>query len=246
MSGPPWTGARDYGSDMSELDAHSFLIRQIIATVAGSAVVQVKAVTNAGGISPVGFVDVLPLVNQIDGNGNATPHGIIHHLPYVRIQGGTNAVILDPIVGDIGIAVFADRDISSVKATKAQANPGSRRQNDMADGVYFGGILNAVPKQYVAFAAGGITVVSPTKITIQAPSVEADASTQFTINSPLITLNGLLHQGTDTLGGAATIQGPVTVVTTVAAADVTGSGTSLHTHAHSGVTAGGGTSGPPV
>ena len=214
--------------------------------MAGATLVQITAVTNSGGVSPVGFVAVHPLVNQIDGNNVGTPHGIIHNLPYVRIQGGTDAVILDPKIGDIGIAIFADRDISTVKATKAQANPGSRRQNDWADGLYLGGVLNGAPTQYVAFAGGGITVVSPTKITIQAPNVEADASVQFTVNAPLITLNGLLHQGTGTLGGAATIQGPVTVVTTVAAADVTGSGTSLHTHAHSGVTTGGGTSGPPV
>lgn len=164
-------GTRDVQSNNSELDAHRFLIRQVLASVAGSALVQVRAVTNAGGVAPVGFVDVQPMVNQIDGAGNATPHGTIHQLPYFRLQGGANALILDPQVGDIGIAVFADRDISSVKATRKVANPGSRRKNSMADGLYIGGVLNGLPTQYVAFTSAGLALVSPTAILIQAPAI---------------------------------------------------------------------------
>lgn len=150
-------------------NATAFLVRQIMAGAAHATLVMVKSVTNAGGISPSGFVDVLPMVNQIDGVGNAQGHGVIHGLPYVRIQGGANAVIIDPQVGDIGVAVFADQDISAVKSTKAQANPGSRRRNDWADGVYLGGLLNGTPTQYVAFAAGGITIGTPNTVTIDAP-----------------------------------------------------------------------------
>ena len=81
--------------------------------------VQVVAVTNDGGVEPVGFVDVHPMVAQVDGKGQPTPHGVIYGLPYIRVQGGSNAVILDPQVGDIGLAVFCAQDISKVKATKA-------------------------------------------------------------------------------------------------------------------------------
>jgi hypothetical protein len=107
-------------------------------------------------------------VNQVDGAGNATPHDVLHHLPYFRLQGGSDAVILDPKVGDIGLAGFASRDISSVKSTKAQANPGSARSFDMADGVYIGGMLNGVPEQYVQFTQGGINIVSPHAVTVNA------------------------------------------------------------------------------
>jgi len=91
----------------SAYNATSFMIKQIVARINTATLVQIKSVTNSGGVSPVGSVDVLPLVNQVDGAGNPTEHVTVYGLPYVRIQGGTNAVIIDPKVGDIGIAVFA-------------------------------------------------------------------------------------------------------------------------------------------
>lgn len=109
----------------SEYNRIYFAISQAIAKVQTATLVQIMAVTNAGEVDPVGFVDIMPLVNQVDGNGNPTPHVTIYNIPYLRIQGGTNAIIIDPQVGDIGIAVFTSRDISKVKSTKAQANPGS-------------------------------------------------------------------------------------------------------------------------
>ena len=62
--------------------------------------------------------------------------------------------LIDPTQGDIGLAIFADRDISSVRANRAQANPGSYRRFDMADGVYIGGILNGMPTQTVSDLTG--------------------------------------------------------------------------------------------
>src|SRR5574337_340077 len=97
-----YKGAQDPTSSTSDFNAHSFLIRQTLNQISTATLVQVKAVTNSGGVSPVGFVDVLPLVNQLDGYSNAVPHGVVHNVPYFRLQGGANAVIIDPQVGDIG------------------------------------------------------------------------------------------------------------------------------------------------
>lgn len=183
--------------------------------------VQIVSCTNDGGLSPFGFVDVLPLVNQIDGNGNPTPHTTIHNFPYVRIQGGANAIILDPQAGDIGIALFASRDISKVKNTQAQANPGSLRQYDFSDGMYIGGILNGVPQQYIQFSPSGISIVSPTEITLQAPN---------------IVLSGAVAQN----NGDVTLAQKLTVTE-----DVIGQGTSLHSHVHTSASPGNPTS-PPL
>lgn len=140
----------------SDFNAISFIIEQALARTRTMTLVKVVAVTNDGGVSPVGFVDVHPMVNMLDGAGVSSPHRTVFHLPYFRLQGGANAVILDPIVGDIGLAVIADRDISAVKSAKADANPGSGRRFDLADGVYIGGILNGAPSQYVRFTDSGI------------------------------------------------------------------------------------------
>lgn len=159
------------GAGQSSFSDLAFLVRQMLNGVRTATLVQVVSVTNAGGVEAVGFVDIQILVQRVDGAGQVIDAGVVHDVPYLRLQGGANAVILDPQVGDIGIALMADRDISAVVATKYQAAPGSNRKHDMADALYLGGVLNGVPQQYVRFAAGGISLVSPTKVTVQAPDI---------------------------------------------------------------------------
>lgn len=147
----------------------AFMIRQALSKIQTAMLVQVVSCTNDGGVSPVGMVNVLILVNQQNSAGVGLTEGQLVNLPYVRIQGGLNAVILDPQPGDIGIAVFASRDISGVVATKKQANPATFRTYDFSDGLYVGGVLNAVPTQYVQFNSEGIAVVSPNQVELQVP-----------------------------------------------------------------------------
>ena len=150
-------GPSDSGSNFEVI---AFIVRQMMAQMNTMKLVQVVAVSGgAGAIDPAGTVDVLPLVNQVDGNGNATPHGTVYGIPWFRLQGGLNAVIVDPIVGDIGYVVASDRDISSVKATLKRSNPGSFRKFDIADGVYVGGCLNLAPNQYLVFTEDGVRLV---------------------------------------------------------------------------------------
>jgi hypothetical protein len=175
-----WAGERQLESGSTEFNAQVFLIQQLISKVNTATLVRVTAVTNSGGVASVGFVDVHPMVNQIDGYKNATPHGIISGVPYFRMQGGANAVILDPQVGDIGIAVFGDHDLSTVKATKADANPGSFRRFDMADALYLGGLLNGVPSQFVRFSTDGVEVLSPSRVRVVAPLIELDGDVRAT------------------------------------------------------------------
>lgn len=246
-----YRGAADSTSGGSPYNENLFLIHQVLAAVSTAKLVRVEAVTNAGDLSPVGFVDVLPLVNQLDGEDQAVPHGVVHNLPYFRLQGGPNAVILDPQVGDIGLANFADRDISAVKSAKDVANPGSKRRFDMADGLYHGGYLNGTPQQYVRFSAAGIEMVSPTKVTLRAPLVEVDASTSLTVNSPqsnfsgAVIIQGLLSwlagmTGSTVSGVAAIITGTINFF-----GALTSNGhdiSSTHQHTNSG---GSGLGGPP-
>jgi hypothetical protein len=158
--------------------------QRFLSRLAGPTLVQVLSCTNAGGLTAVGTVNVQALVNQVSGNGTAQPHGPVYSLPYLRIQGGANAIIMDPQADDIGMACFCSRDISAVKSSKAQANPGSARMWDWADGLYIGGYLNGVPNQYMQYNSTGIAVVSPTQILLQAPTIILDASTQVTVTTP--------------------------------------------------------------
>lgn len=185
-------GQLDPNDFANEFAVTCFIVRQMIGRLDTMKLVQVQKVTGGGGaIAAAGTVDVLPLVNQIDGNNNATPHGTVYGLPWWRLQGGTGAVICDPAVGDIGYVSVSDRDISSVKTNKARSNPGSRRKYDIADGVYVGGLLNSAPTQYIAFADAGISVVDA-------------AGNMIVTSSGGVTI-------TPITGQPATVQGPLIV-----------------------------------
>ena len=192
-----------------------FVVEQALANVQTASVVKVVACSNSGGISPVGTVDVQILANQVSigagGQMVGTPHLTMYGLPYLRVQGGANAIIIDPQPGDIGIAVFASRDITNVKSTKAQANPGSFRTHDFSDGMYIGGLLNGVPTQYIKFLDTGIEIVSPNnlRMTVGSASVEIMESGEVSITAPTLTAN---------IAGAANIT--ATGVVTITGSDV--------------------------
>ena len=230
MSSEGYVGTQGPESRANEFNAVEFVITQLLNKRNYTTLVKVMAVRSAGEVVPVGFVDVQIMLNQIDAAGNSMPHGIVNNVPYFRLQGGANAVIIDPQVGDIGMATFADRDISSVKANRAISNPGSKRRADIADGLYTGGFLNAAPAQYVRFTDSGIEVVSPTNITMRAPAINIIGADSVTLQSASIVLDG-----------------PVTgTADAVFSGDVTGQGTSLHTHKHGGVQSGGSQTGVPA
>ena len=206
-------------TNYGDANRQAFAIQQLLSRMQTATLVRVDAVTNAGELSPVGFVDVTPLVNQVDGNGIPTEHVTIFNIPYFRLQGGANAIILDPQIGDIGVCVFASRDISKVKATKAQANPGSARSYSYCDGMYLGGMLNGTPTQYVDFSAAGIRIHSPTLVKIDAPAVQIvapaivlTASASVLIVSPILTHNGVnigsTHVHSGVMPGGSSTGGP--------------------------------------
>ncbi|MNO44418.1 hypothetical protein D3C76_346610 [compost metagenome] len=164
----PTTGSGDWNS-------RRFEIQQQIMNLNTNIPVQVLRVKGSG-VNPVGFVDVLVLVSQVSGDDMTVDNLEIPNVPYMRLQGGTNAVIIDPEVGDIGMGSFCSRDISAVKSARKAAPPGSRRAYNFSDCMYTGGFLNNAPTQYIQFTAGGIIVHSPTKVRVEAPVVQIDGS----------------------------------------------------------------------
>jgi len=174
----------------SEVGRLQFIITSALSGLRTAMPVKVISVTNAGGVSPIGTVSVQPMVSAIDGAGQIWAHGIIYNVPYMRIQGGTNGIILDPVVGDIGIATVCDRDISTVKNAKKVSAPGSTRKNDMSDMVYLMTIIGSAPTQYVQFNSSGITITSPVNVTVNAPTAIVNSSTSVTMNTPILKVSG--------------------------------------------------------
>ncbi len=207
------------------------LINNLLSKVQTITVVKVLAVSGSG-VSPVGEVNVQPLVQMVDGTGNTYRSGKIFNVPYFRLQGGANAVICDPQVGDIGLCAFASRDISSVKRNKAESAPASRRQHDWNDGLYIGGFLNGAPQQYIHFSNGGVVIHSPQAITLDAPSINLNATSVVTKTGSFAVNASATAQFTG--GGGISADG-----------DVKAGAVSLQKHTHKGVATGGGNTGSP-
>ncbi len=151
-----WMGLSDHTSETNAMDFH---IRTLLRQHRTAVPVVVTAV-HGGGVGPAPTIDAQVLVDMTDGFGNATDHQVISGIATTRNQGGGNAVINDPKVGDVGFVVVADRDISALKANNgAKSNPGSRRMGNLADSVYIGAMINpANPDQGVQFTTDGIRI----------------------------------------------------------------------------------------
>lgn len=168
----------DVASDFATLQ---FIVQQKISEMSTLTLVRVIDCTNDGGIVPVGTVTVQPLVNLMSGDRVAFKHKPLYKLPYLRVQGGRNAVIIDPKPGDVGLAGFCSRDISAVKTAKAEANPGSHRQFSMADGVYLYTCMGTeAPEQYIVMNDAGIKMLSPTLIEMEAPTIRIKGALEQT------------------------------------------------------------------
>jgi Phage protein Gp138 N-terminal domain len=182
--------------------------------------VKVIAVHISNDAGPVGSVDVQPLINQVfgvGGVGKETPieHTIIYDVPYLRLQGGVNAVICDPQIGDLGLVVFADQDISATQKSFDVSTPPTKRKHDYADAIFVS-VWNPQisPENYV--------LLNDDKIKVLFGSSEA------VFDSTGISLTG-----------AVTITGTLRVTDTVTCdKDLIANGTHVHTHTHGGVSTG--------
>lgn len=115
-----------------------------------------KVITvNAGVLNVPVTVQVQPLVSLTDSQGNAFPHGKISAIPATRLMAGDAAVILDPVVGDVGFLFVCDRDSTSVKANLDVSAPPTGRMFDLPDAIFWGGWGTTAPARYWKFGTDG-------------------------------------------------------------------------------------------
>jgi hypothetical protein len=155
-------GVANYAASNSPYNSLSFMIQQAIREQVNTCII-CKVV----GVSD-GYVDVLPLVTQVSGKDEAIAPTTLYHLPFMRYHAGIAAVILNPVVGDIGLAVFAGKDCSNVKVgTSEPVPPASFRDNSMANGFYIGGFLNQAPSVFVELTQdGAVNITAPGGVNI--------------------------------------------------------------------------------
>ena len=176
-------GQQDFSTPNSIEAALEFLVEQMMSRVNVCTPVKVVAVHSGGRTAVVGTVDVTPLVNQQTVLGESIPHTTIYGIPFIRLQGGTSALIIDPQIGDLGFCLFADSDISNVKATGAAGVPPTFRKFDMADGLYIGGWgIKQTPKQWVLIDEDGVDIQAGPDGTLNEAAKEMNTTIQDTWN----------------------------------------------------------------
>lgn len=198
-------GQRTLPGALSGYPNIEFVIGQLISRVITLVPVRVVSVDNASSLSSCAYVTVQPLINQLTGNGQIVPHGQIGNVPVWRLQGGGNAVVCDPVAGDIGLMLVAYRSTAALIAAD-QASPGSLQggtqtfqpgnaaQYDWGSGFYLGGVLNGAVTQYLLLNSSGLTVKASA---INLNGATIDASGHITDGSGVVL-------GTHTHGGVQT------------------------------------------
>lgn len=252
----------------SELNALHFLIQSIVKGMVNTAIpVRVDKITRTGEGKGADYLSATPLVEMRSADGKAIPNVSIPKLRWFRLQHGTAAFICDPKPGDIGLAIFAQQDVSAISGGTEPVQPGSFRCFDMSDGFYVGGFWGKTPTTFIHIEEEGtIHTVAPDnileetpKIVIKCETATVEASSSVKIDTPTTTITGDVKimktlsvvdhiSGTGGLsvsgGGGASVTGSVKASGSVkAGGDVTAGGISLQGHTHTGDS--NGTTSPP-
>nr|DAI60715.1 MAG TPA: baseplate protein [Caudoviricetes sp.] len=195
-------GNNDIYSKASNFNGLQFLINNSKKEIATALPVKVVGVQKGEGV--VGYVDVLPLVTLVSASDEVVEPVNLYHLPYSRIQGGKAALIIDPVEGDKGLAVFAQSDCSTVTAeTTEPQQPGSKRTHSQSDGFYIGGFLNQAPTCFLELKQDNTAVLHATGgIQIDGNiNVNGSIKTTGDVVAGSISLQGHVHNGVETGGG---------------------------------------------
>lgn len=229
MTDSVYSNRGDYAGNNSA-NALNFIVRSIIRGMVSTAIpVRIDAVY-PGDDGAAGYVSATPLVCPIDSQGKAVQPVSIPKLPFFRYYAGRVAIICDPVVGDIGLAVFAQQDASTVvKGTQTPQQPGSFRCYDMSDGFYLGGFYNGAADTKITLDQGGsIAIDCPSTVSIKCVTALVSASGSITFQTP-----------------SATFSGDVSISGKLTCAGSTIGGIEFGSHTHSGVETGPGNTGGP-
>lgn len=153
-------------SNTSDAEAFAFNFHRLLSS---KFFVELVKVTAIHGEAPNLTVDILPLLAQVDPTGALIETSVIYGAPVFRLQRGSSALVMDPVPGDIGLALICDGDTTIVRANREPSVPGGRRLHSRSDAIYLGGVLNGQPTEYIQFLGSRIKVVTPGQLTVEAP-----------------------------------------------------------------------------
>lgn len=167
--------------------------------------IRLATVTAVRGTAPNLVVDVLPLVAEVRSSDRTIIQGSqIYNIPVWRLQRGGSAIIMDPVVGDIGLIAVCDVDISVARAARKESVPGSNRTHSQSDAIYFGGVLNGQPTQFIEFADSELNITSPNPVNITCSKANITAPDGIDAITPLLNVSGDIRAGGNITDNAGT------------------------------------------
>ncbi|EKN4811355.1 phage baseplate protein [Yersinia enterocolitica] len=153
--------------------------------------IRLATVTAVRGAAPNLVVDVLPLVAEVRSSDRTIIQGSqIYNIPVWRLQRGGSAIIMDPVAGDIGLIAVSDVDISVARSARKESVPGSNRKHSQSDAIYFGGVLNGQPTQFIEFADSELNITSPNPVNITCSKANITAPDGVEMQTPLLHVSG--------------------------------------------------------
>ena len=219
-------------SDTGAYNALEFAMEQKLRnSLPTSFVGRVDACSGKGSGSGSGTVSATQLTAQADASGKSLPMPSMSKLPYVRIQGGIAALIIDPVPGDIALFSSCKQDISGIKQGTSEPVPaGSYRSFSQSDSVMVGAIHTKPPEVWIEIKQDKTIVIhAPEGCKIETDSeVEIKASQAVKVTAPKVEITGQV-----TINGSLTVSG-----------DMTAGGKPYLSHTHRGDS--GGTTGAPL
>ncbi|NIG77837.1 phage baseplate protein [Klebsiella sp. Ap-873] len=178
----------------NEAESLAYIFKKLLS---GAFFIELVEVIAIRGSAPNLVVDVLPLVTRTDSSGAVIANSTIFNVPVFRLQRGSSAIIMNPVVGDIGMIAICDRDNSIARANRKQSVPGSGRTHSKSDALYLGGFLNSEPNQVIEFADGAINIRTPNPVNINCSSANITAPDGVTVTTPTMHVTGNITAGGD-------------------------------------------------
>lgn len=181
-------------AQVSDAESQKFIFERLLSGAFFIELVQVLAVR---GEMPNLVIDALPLVARTDPSGAMIDNSPVFNVPVFRLQRGASAIIMNPVVGDIGMMAVCDRDNSIARANLKQSVPGTKRSHSKSDGLYLGGFLNQPCTQYIEFADSAINITSPNPVNISCSKANVTAPDGVEMTTPLLKVSGAIQAGGD-------------------------------------------------
>ncbi|NNS07347.1 phage baseplate protein [Erwinia sp. JH02] len=186
----------------SDADAQAFAFDRMLS---GNHFIKYAQVTAVRGAAPNLVVDVLPLVAEIRNSDRTIIMGSeVFNVPVWRLQRGSSAIIMNPVVGDIGMIAVCDNDTTVARKTRKESVPGSNRKHSLSDAIYLGGIINSEPTQFIEFADSELNITSPNPVNITCSAANITAANGVLVDSPTAHFTGRVTADGDITDNAGT------------------------------------------